>query len=537
MSGIGKGISASSIATILTHYGYRVNNMKIDPYLNVDAGNMNPTEHGEVFVLSSGLETDQDMGNYERFLNRDLSHHDYITSGMVYQTVIERERSLKYNGKCVEAIPHVVDEIRRRIEDSALRLDNDVQVVEIGGTLGDYQNLLFLETARQMHLDMPESVTFVLVSYLPFPKSIGEVKTRPTQNAVRMLNSYGINPSVVIARSEGLIDQKRREKIARACNVPKGNIIPAPDVKSIYDVPINFDKAKIASVLIKELSLQKRKTTGVLKRWKQISRNIQNNKKNPVRIAIVGKYFETGSYMLSDSYVSVIEAVRFSCACSNTRPEISWLSAKKFENRTAAKHLEDLQNYDGVIIPGGFGSRGVPGKLAVIRHAREYGIPVLGICYGMQLMVVEYMRNVCGKRSANSLEIDPKTRHDVITIMEDQHEKLADGQYGGSMRLGAYTAHIVKETLLHSLYGVDKVDERHRHRYEVNDAYVDEFEENGLHVSARSRGGLVEAVELSEETHPFFVGTQYHPEFTARPFFPNPVFTGFIRAALNKRVV
>ena len=535
MSGIGKGVTTSSVGTILSHYGYAVNLMKVDPYLNVDAGTMSPTEHGEVFVLSSGLETDQDMGNYERFLNRDLSAHDYMTSGMVYKAVIDRERSFGYNGKCVEAIPHLVDEVRSRIEISAKRAKAEVQVIEIGGTLGDYQNLLFLEAGRQMLLDDAESVLFVLVTYLPLPPSVGEMKTRPTQNAVRTLNSYGINPSVIVARSEGAIDTKRKEKIARACSIIGCNIVSAPDVESVYDVPVNFEKSKVASIIIDELGLPKRKVTGVLPAWKRFSAHIQNNKKNPVKIGIIGKYFETGSYTLSDSYVSVIEAIKFSCVKERVRPDIEWLSAKKFEGKNAAKTLKGLEKYDALIIPGGFGKRGAEGKMAVIKYARERGIPILGICYGMQLMVVEFMRSVVGKRTANSIEVDPKTAHPVITVMEDQERKLSEKLYGGSMRLGAYTAYFEKGTLAHNLYNANTADERHRHRYEVNDAYVDEIEEHGLNISAFSKAGLVEAVELPIKEHPFFIGTQYHPEFTARPLDPNPLFNGLMKAAKKRK--
>ncbi len=534
MSGIGKGVTVSSIGTILTHHGYNVNLMKIDPYLNVDAGTMGPTEHGEVFVLRSGLETDQDMGNYERFLNRDLSERDYITGGMVYKAVIDRERSFGYGGKCVEAIPHVVDEIRSRVEQSAKHSKADVQVIEIGGTLGDYQNPLFLEAARHMHIDLPGDVLFVLVSYLPFPKSIGEVKTRPTQNAVRTLNSYGVHPSVIVARSDCRIDAKRREKIARTPNISDENIISTPDVNSIYDVPINFEKEKLANVLIRELSLQKRKTTGVMDKWKRISTSIRNNEKRVVRIGIIGKYFETGSYVLSDSYLSVIEAIRFSCVQQRVRPDIHWLNTKQFEGASKDKHLKGLEEYDAIIVPGGFGSRGVDGKLAVIRYIRERGIPLLGICYGMQLMVVEYMRSVVGKRSAHTIEVDPHTPHPVITIMDDQAERLDNKEYGASMRLGGCTAHIEKGTVVHGLYKIGKVVERHRHRYEVNDDYIETLEKHGLRVSAYSDTGLVEAVEVPTSTHPFFVGTQFHPEFTARPFSPNPLFNGLIKAAKKR---
>ncbi len=531
MSGIGKGITASSTAVILSEYGYKTNLMKIDPYLNVDAGTMNPTEHGEVFVLDTGLETDQDLGNYERFLGRSFYREDYITSGMVYQHVIDRERSLGYDGKCVETIPHLVDETRQRIELSARRSQADVQIVEIGGTLGDYQNLLFIEAGRQMQVEKPNHVIFALVSYLPCPNSIGEAKTRPTQNAIRTLNSYGVVPSLVIARSEGKIDNRRKEKIARSSNLQKKHIIAATDVACIYDIITNLEKEKIGEKLINLLCLPKQRRTNTLRKWRQLQKNVKNKKFPEVRIAIVGKYFATGSYILKDSYISILEAMRFSGVSEGVRVVPELIDTKDFEGRDGDYALRHLEKFDGIIIPGGFGNTGVPGKLNVIRFAREHDIPILGICYGLQLMVVEYMQNVVGKKTANSTEVDPRTPHPVIHILEEQKEKMNQKQYGASMRLGLYTATLMRPRILHDLYGTRTIQERHRHRYEVNGAYVKEFTKKGLLVSATSKKGLVEAIELDTTKHPFFVGTQYHPEFTARPFDPNPVFCGLIYAA------
>ena len=531
MSGIGKGITTSSIAVLLDRRKYRVNIMKIDPYLNVDAGTMNPTEHGEVFVINSGLETDQDMGNYERFLHRDLTSDDYLTSGMIYKSVIERERNLGFDGKCVEAIPHVVNTIRERIEASANNSKAEIQIVEIGGTIGDYQNLLFLEAGRQMQMNNPDEVCFLLVTYLPYPASIGELKTRPTQHAIHKLKSYGINPSVVVARSEIAIDTKRQEKIANACNVKKENIISAPDVESIWEVPISFAKEKIDEILIKELNLSKRKEKDTLLKWKQLAKSSKKNKQKTIRVGIIGKYFQSGSNILKDVYVSIIEAVKFSAHKEGVFAEMEWLVSKKYEGSDAKRHLKELNSFDCLIIPGGFGKTGVDGKLAVIRYARENGIPILGICYGMQLMAVEFARSVLGKRSANTLEIDPKTKHDVITIIDEQRKNISEKKYGGSMRLGNYNARVKKGTILNKLYGSDKITERHRHRYEFNNDYIDNFENSGMYISAYSQTGLVEAIELDTHHHPFFIGVQYHPEFTARPFTPNPLFTGLLRAA------
>ncbi|MFH1178122.1 MAG: CTP synthase, partial [bacterium] len=414
MSGVGKGVVTSSIGLLLQQKGYPVNLVKVDPYLNVDAGTMNPTEHGEVFVLRSGLETDQDMGNYERFLNRDLTNGDYMTSGMVYRSVIERERALGYNGKFVEAIPHVRDEIIKRMEAAADYNGGRVSVIEIGGTIGDFQNALFIEAARVMKMRYPEDVLFVMVSYLPVPGTIGEMKTKPTQTAVRALNSYGVQPDFIIARSTHALDEKRKEKLAIWCNVRPDRVISAPDIKSIYEVPLNLDKDHLGNILLDALRLPKKRTTP-LAAWRKFTRAATNAKAPEIHIAIVGKYFDTGDFVLSDAYLSVIEAIKFSAAKLNRQPKITWVNAKDIEKR-GAKAIAMLAKYDGIIVPGGFGETGVEGKIRAIQFAREKKIPYFGLCYGMQLMMIEYARNVLGLKDAHTTEIKKSTTDPVIDI-------------------------------------------------------------------------------------------------------------------------
>ena len=533
MSSVGKGVAAASIGTILQGKGFKVTAMKIDPYVNVDAGTMNPTEHGEVFVLRSGLETDQDMGNYERFMNLDLSAGDYITSGMVYKHVIEKERNLGYGGKCVEAIPHITGEITRRILNAAEANGSEVSLVEIGGTVGDYQNIMFIEAARVLRIKNPDDVIFILVSYLPMPSTIGEMKTRPTQNAVRQLNSYGVQPDFIIARSTVPLDQKRKEKIAISCNVRAENVISAPDIKSVYDVPLNFAKDKIGETLISTLKLQPKKKKEGLTKWRQFVNKISNADKE-VKIAVIGKYFDSGDFVFSDAYVSVIEAIKFSAYNKGARPKLDWLNAKDFEN--AILKAAVLKKYHGILVPGGFGESGIEGKLLAIEYARKNKIPYLGLCYGMQLMVVEYARNVLGLKEANTSEINPMSPDKVIDIMPDQKKKMEDKDYGGSMRLGMYEAVLKEATIARKAYGVNKIEERHRHRYEVNPDYIERLEEAGLVFSGTSPDGtLMEIAELSKKVHPFFLGTQFHPEFQARPLAPHPLFDAFIAAALNSQ--
>ena len=529
MSGVGKGITTSSLGTILEAKKYKVNIVKVDPYLNVDAGTMNPTEHGEVFVMDSGLETDQDMGNYERFLNRDLKREDYMTSGMIYKYVIDKERALGFKGKCIDA-DNIRDEIVHRVEESGRVNKSEITIVEIGGTVGDYQNIMFIEAARVLKLRHPKDVLFIMVSYMPIPNKLGEMKSKPTQNAVRQLSSYGVNTDFIVARSEVALDEKRKEKISFSCSIPKENVISAPDIDSIYDVPLNFEKDKFGEMVVKALGLKNGHID--MSPWKSFVAKVKGAKKE-VNIAVVGKYFDSGDFVFSDAYVSVIEAIKFSAYALGAKPKLSWLNAKDFEKDS--KKIKELSKYDGIIVPGGFGESGIEGKLKVIEYARLNKIPYFGLCYGMQLMVIEYARNVLGWKDANTAEINPKSTHLVVDIMPEQKKKLALGQYGASMRLGAYEALLKTNTVAGLAYGANSISERHRHRYEVNPEYVKEIEKAGLVFSGTSPSGeLMEIAELPKSKHPFFVGTQFHPEFKARPLSPHPLFTEFIRASMKK---
>ncbi len=527
MSGVGKGISTASIGTILNSMGNKVNLMKVDPYLNVDAGTMNPKEHGETFVMDSGLETDQDMGNYERFLNRDLTTADYLTSGMVYKHVIDRERQGKYGGNCVEAIPHIRDEIIRRYEKSASLSKSDVTIIEIGGTIGDYQNIMFMEAARVLKLKNPKDVLFIMVSFLPVPKTLGEMKTKPTQNAIRQLNACGIQADFIIARSSVPLDSKRKEKLAIQCNVQKENVISAPDIDSVYDVPINFEKDKIGEIIAEELNLKNKKAD--LTNWKKFVAKTKSAK-SVLKIAVVGKYFDTGDFVLSDSYLSVIEAIKYSSYYESAKPELTWINSKRYDDNP--KLVKELAEFDGVIVPGGFGESGIEGKMAAIKFVRENKIPYLGLCYGMQLMTIEYARNVLGIKDAQTAEIDSESGNCIIDIMPDQKEKIAKGDFGGTMRLGEYPCYLRKGTIAERAYGKSLISERHRHRYEVNPEYIAQLEDAGLIFSGTSKDKrLMEIAELSKKDHPFMLGTQFHPEFKARPLAPHPLFTEFVKVA------
>ena len=529
ISGVGKGVTASSLARILSDRGQIVTAIKIDPYINIDAGTMNPTEHGEVFVLDDGDETDQDMGNYERFLGVDLSRANYMTTGRVYQSVIERERNLEYNGACVQVVPHIPLEVINRIENARAKVNANVVIIEIGGTVGEYENILFLEAARLMKLRMPNNVFFVMVSYLPIPSNVGEMKTKPTQHAVRTLNSSGIQPDIIVARSKMPLDDKRKEKLSMFCNIPKDNIISAPDVASIYDIPVNFEKEGLGDMICNKIDMVcgPALNSGSTK-WKKFAKSA-HVKNNVVNIAIVGKYFNTGDFTLSDSYLSVIEAIKYSSYASGSKPVLTWISSMDFEKNP--KSIKDLSKYDGIIVPGGFGTRGIEGIIKTIEFARKNKIPYFGLCYGMQLMVIEYARNILGIKDATTREVNPNSNSLVIDIMEDQKVKVENKKMGGSMRLGAYLANLKKGTVAQSAYKSSSISERHRHRYEVNNTYREALEKAGLVFSGVSPDGkLCEIAELPSDKHPFFLGTQFHPEFKARPLSPHPLFTAFIKA-------
>lgn len=527
MSGVGKGIASSSIAKILQARGLSVTALKIDPYINVDAGTMNPTEHGEVFVLQNGLETDQDMGNYERFLGIDIPGINYMTTGSVYESVISRERNLGYDGKNVQVVPDVPLEVIKRIKEAAKNAKADVTITEIGGTIGEYENILFLEAVRMMKSEMPDDVAVVMVSYLPVPGSVGEMKTKPTQHASRTLNSAGVFADFILARASVPIDKKRKDKIARFCNVKASHVISAPDVDSVYDVPLNFEKDKLSQLICDLLSLKCKKSSD-LDAWKKFVRKSKNGK-TTVKIAVVGKYFNSGDFVLSDVYISVLEAIKYSAYALNLKPEIHYISSIPFAD---AKELKRLDEFDGVLIPGGFGTTGVEGKLNVIEYVRKKKIPYFGICYGMQLAVLEYAKNVLHLKDVSTTEIDGSVKHLVIDVMPDQKEKIAKSDMGGTMRLGEYPAVLQKGSLAEKVYDTRKISERHRHRYEVNPAYVERLEKRGVIFSGTSPDKrLMEIMELPRERHPFFVGVQFHPEFHARPLSPHPLFTAFIKAA------
>lgn len=547
MSGIGKGVATASIGRILKSKGFNITAVKIDPYVNVDAGTMNPIEHGEIFVTDDGTECDQDIGNYERFLDESFSTDNYITTGRVYQAVIQKERRLEYGGRCVEVVPDIPNEVISRIKRTAQKNKfkglhstkpsvADFVLIEIGGTVGEYQNLLFLEAARMMKLQHPKDVLFILISYLPIPKKIGEMKTKPTQTAVRLLNEAGIQPNIILGRAEIPLDEPRKRKISVFCNVVPEDVISALDVESIYEIPINFEKEILGNRILKKFNLAPRKSN--LKDWENLVKIISKTKKS-VKIGIVGKYFESGKFTLLDSYISVIEAVKHASWSFKVNPEINWIEAEKYERNPQA--VKELKQYDGIIVPGGFGDRGIEGKIKCIEFCRKNKIPFLGLCLGMQLAAIEFARNVCGLKQTNSVEFSTHSKYPVIDVMADQKTLLRKKEYGGTMRLGAYKCQIKSGTVSFKAYKaysdlIENFDsyiitsERHRHRYELNNDFKGVLEEKGMTMAGiNPENDLVEIIEI--KNHPFFVGVQFHPEFKSRPLRPHPLFKEFIKTA------
>jgi CTP synthase len=540
ISSVGKGVTTSSIAMLLESRGYKVAPVKCDAYLNVDAGTIRPQEHGEVFVTKDGVETDQDIGNYERFMNTNLSSVNYITNGQIYQSIIRKERNFEYDGEDVEIVPHVPEEMIRRFEKAAQERKADFVIIEIGGTVGEYQNILFIEANRIMKYRDKRDVIHIHVAYLPTPPSIGEMKSKPMQTSVRLLNGSGIQPDFLVGRGEKPIDDRRKAILSWICNVPAQNIISAPNLDTIYRIPIDFEKQKLTDKILATFGLPSRKRD--LKSWQNLMNRISriHSGKKELNIAVVGKYYETGVYKLSDVYISVVEAIKHASWANSVKSKLHWVSSLEVEKFGAKKVL---QGFDGIVVPGGFGSRGTEGMISTIQYARENKIPYLGLCYGMQMATIEFARNVAKFKNANTTEVDDDTPHPVIHIMPDQEKKLLNREYGATMRLGGWDCIITRGTKTEKAYlqagvikkiGKAKINERHRHRYEFNNQYRDKLTKAGLMVAgATPDGRLVEIIELKD--HPFFVGTQFHPEFQSRPLAPHPLFRGFINAVIKSK--
>lgn len=543
ISGLGKGITVSSIGLLLKSYGYRVALVKCDAYVNIDAGTIRPQEHGEVFVTEDGIETDQDLGHYERFINENLSKANYVTTGQIYQEVIRKERNFEYHGEDVEVVPHIPEEMIRRFKKAGKEAKAEVVIIEIGGTVGEYQNILFLEANRIMKTRDKEKVVHIHVGYLPTPPSIGEMKSKPVQTSVRLLNQTGIQPDFLIARAEKFLDEKRKKRIALFCNIQYEDIFSSPYADSVYEIPLILKKQGFDLRLLKKLDLKPKKTN-LLTKWQKMTKKIKKANKK-VKIAIAGKYQTVGDYILPDSYVCVIEALRHASWENGYRPEIVWFDSEKLEKDPSL--IKQLKNVKGIIVPQGWGSRGVEGKIKAAQYARENKIPYLGLCFGMQMAVIEFARHVLKLKKANSVEVNPKTPYPVIHLMPGQAEYLAKKQYGGTIRLGAWPCLINPKSRLYNFYRhsssgkelIQKkkpliIKERHRHRYEFNLKYKKKFEKAGMIISGISPDKkLVEAIELPKNKHPFFVGVQFHPEFKSRPLYPHPIFTEFIKACLS----
>ncbi|MCX7996789.1 MAG: CTP synthase (glutamine hydrolyzing) [Patescibacteria group bacterium] len=538
ISGIGKGITSASIALILKSAGFRVSPIKFEGYLNIDAGTINPIEHGDPFLCEDGTESDMDIGTYEKFLDQEMGKENFVTMGQIYQKIIEKERRFEYNGEDVEAV-HITEEIINRIHHVAEKNDAEIVIIELGGTAGEYWNVFYYEAARLLAFRHPGDVIHIHVSYVPTPHHLGEPKTKPTQLSVRTLNSLGIQPDIVVARTDRRLDDRRKERLATFCNVHPADIISNPDVETPYEIPLILHDQGIEKRILAKLGLPDRKPD--LSAWEKFIASVKAPKEKTIEIAIIGKYFGTGDYQLRDSYAALFDAIDHACWKANVGLKTVWVDAERVEKEGTGI----IGQPDGIIVPIGWGERGAEGMIAAATYAREKKIPYLGLCYGMQLAAVAFARSVLGYSDANTTENNPKTKHPVIHLIESQKELMERRAYGGTMRLGGWVAAVRTGTRAWKLYNaanafIDKeknlTSERHRHRYEFNNEYADEFEKNGFIISARSPvENLCEIIELREDLHPFYLGTQGHPEYKSRPLAPNPIFIGFIDACKSQR--
>lgn len=541
LSGLGKGVTAASLGVLLQAHGYKVDIIKCENYLNLDSGNINPIEHGDVFLCEDGLEADLDLGTYERFLGQNMGNKNFTTMGQIYLDVIEKTRDLKFNGATVDAIPYVPEEVIRRIK--AVGEGKDIVLVELGGTAGEYQNVIYYEAYRILHQRQPQDTLHLHLTYFPRPKHINELKSKPTQMSVKTLNSMGIQPDFIIGRAVQEIDDKRREKISFYCNINKENVISNPDCKTIYQIPLIFLKQNLDKKVLAKLNLPAKKIN--LKPWKNLVKVVKEKNAHPATIAIVAKYISTGDYELEDSYKSLIESLQHASWHQDVDLKLSFVNAEKLHKKEA-KELKKLKEADGIIVPIGWGERGVEGKIDAITYARENKIPYLGLCYGMQLASIEFARHVVGLKDAHTTEVDPDTPHPIVhDIPFDEKYQRIKGN-GASMRLGAYDCVLKPGTLAHQIYKKHHafkdekqniISERHRHRFEFNNDYRQQLEEKGFIISGTSPDDFfVEIIELPKKIHPFFIATQAHPEYKSRPLAPHPLFIEFMRATLaNKK--
>ena len=522
VSSLGKGIVAASVGRVLKNRGLKVTLQKFDPYLNVDPGTMSPYQHGEVFVTEDGAETDLDLGHYERFIDVNLGQYSNVTAGRVYSSIIEKERRGDYLGGTVQVIPHVTNEIKSRVLLAGDSSDADVVITEVGGTTGDIESLPFLEAIRQIRSDLGrENVCFIHCTLLPYIKAAGEMKTKPTQQSVKELRGLGIQPDIIVVRNELALNDELRAKISLFCDIPKQNVIESRDVSNLYQLPVNLKAQKIDDIVLKHFGLTAPEAD--MTEWLSLVDRVDNLKEN-VRIALVGKYVE-----LHDAYISVVESLKHAGYKHNAKVKIDWIQSEDITEENVHEYLKDA---DGILVPGGFGDRGVEGKITTIKYARENNVPFFGICLGMQLAAVEFARNVCGLTGAHSSELDPNTPYPIINLLADQENVV---EMGGTLRLGSYPCTLAEGSVAHKEYGEINITERHRHRYEFNNFYRDRLTDKGMVLSGVSPDGkLVEIVEIPE--HPWFVAGQFHPEFKSRPEKAHPLFAGFIKASLeNKR--